>query len=418
MREVFAREQMDEMVSGRSVLLKVSFVFPARDPTHTTFTNTNPALIGAVAQVLVENGARLVLIGDGETFATARYAFAMSGLKEALRILPRSIRKRVKPCYFDECAKDWIQPNAPIVTQEGYALDFPRVLRDVDIFISMPKLKVNIFAGITLSVKNGMGFIGKRTRLKYHNAQLHGMIADIFQLRPPDFVITDAILAGEGQGPMNATAYPTNLILFGNNGIAVDAVCCHLMGYEPGEIPHLEMLHERGYGPVDLAEIRLGNPKLLEERRHDFARPERNLDTVAPNIHVYRGETCESGCEAFVQAIFDSYGHSQRGWAGIGEAYIILGKGAQIPPEDLPKIRANQRRVFVYGNCAREHRKLGKFYNGCSPDYIRAMITMWFRNSFGLTPFGTKVQPWTLGITYARHILAKIGGKKYKHGVE
>ncbi|MHA1732442.1 MAG: DUF362 domain-containing protein [Promethearchaeota archaeon] len=408
----FEGEGVADVVAGKTVLLKVSFVFPAREPERTIITNTNPALIIGAASAFIELGARKVLVGDGETFGPARYAFALSGVVEERRALPKWVKRRVELCFFDECAKDWLAPESPFVEGEDYRIDFPRVARDVDVFVSMPKLKVNIFTGVTLSVKNGMGMVSKGTRLRHHGPELHDFISDIFQLRPPDYVITDAIVAGEGQGPMNASPYPTNLIVFGNDALAVDSTCCQLMGLDPRGVPHLVALEGRGLGSLDLAGVRLEGAGLLKERRHAFERPKKNLGEVHPDVRVYRGTTCESGCEAFLQAIFDSYG-LERGWDRLGEVHIIVGKDPEIPASALSVMKEKKRRVVVYGDCARPFRKYGKFYGGCSPDYMRAMITMFFRNSFGLSPFGKKVKFWTLAKSYVRHFLATIFGKKY-----
>ncbi len=44
--------------------------------------------------------------------------------------------------------------------------------------------------------------------------------------------VVDAIIAGEGNGPMSPDAKPCGLILAGTNPVAVDSVCCALMGFD------------------------------------------------------------------------------------------------------------------------------------------------------------------------------------------
>ncbi len=232
LHSVFDAEKID--VSEKKVFLKVSFVFPVRDAERTKMIITNPLLIAATCEVLAKRGATKIFIGDGETFGSTRYAFEMVEIKKAIKQIPGDIQGKIIYAYLDEYHKEWVTPQNPVIS--GIKLDYPRIVKDVDIFISMPKLKCNVFAEITLSVKNGMGMIKTSTRWAYHNEKLHGMIADIYQIRPPDYVITDAVFAGEGQGPMQASAYPTNLILFGNNGCAVDAILCKLMGYRSNNL--------------------------------------------------------------------------------------------------------------------------------------------------------------------------------------
>ncbi len=53
------------------------------------------------------------------------------------------------------------------------------------------------------------------------------------------FSFVDGIIAGEGNGPMDATPRPTGLILAGCNPIAVDLVCARLMGFDYRKLPVL-----------------------------------------------------------------------------------------------------------------------------------------------------------------------------------
>lgn len=49
--------------------------------------------------------------------------------------------------------------------------------------------------------------------------------------------VVDAILAGEGDGPLSPDAKPMNLLISGTNPAAVDVVCASLMGFDPLKIP-------------------------------------------------------------------------------------------------------------------------------------------------------------------------------------
>jgi uncharacterized protein (DUF362 family) len=407
-RHLFETQKID--VQEKSVLLKVSFVFPVKIPERTKMTNTNPHLISAVAQVLCERGASKIFIADAESAGTARYGFAMAEIKTATKQIDKKYQKRLVMTYLDEAHKVWETPENPVIP--GIKLDFPSLVHDVDVFISMPKLKVNVFAGITLSVKNGMGFIKTATRWKYHNDKLHGMIADIYQLHPPDYVLTDAIFAGEGQGPMEATAYPMNLLIFGNNGLAVDTVCCNLMGYDPKEIPHLVFLHERNYGPLNLDSIRVNRP-MITYHQHKFQRPQRLHHVDNPKFHYIEGEVCESGCPAFLRAMLDSY-IMNKGPDSLGEMFVITGKNPQVDIQELKRV--GKKRVIVYGNCAKAYAKYGRFYDGCPPNYMMAMATYSLKvPHLGLIPWAKYVNPVTLVSTWLAHWVAWFGGKKWKN---
>lgn len=52
--------------------------------------------------------------------------------------------------------------------------------------------------------------------------------------------IVDAILAGEGNGPMAPDSVQMGYIISGTNPVAIDAVCAKLMGFDPMKIPSIK----------------------------------------------------------------------------------------------------------------------------------------------------------------------------------
>ena len=59
--------------------------------------------------------------------------------------------------------------------------------------------------------------------------------------------VVDAVVAGEGEGPMKPTPKPAGLIVAGGNPAAVDIVCARIMGFDESKIPLLR--HAIGGGP-------------------------------------------------------------------------------------------------------------------------------------------------------------------------
>ena len=55
--------------------------------------------------------------------------------------------------------------------------------------------------------------------------------------RKRHYVLVDAIVAGEGRGPMNPDPVSAGTVLFGLHGAGVDAACACLMGFDPQKIP-------------------------------------------------------------------------------------------------------------------------------------------------------------------------------------
>ncbi len=65
--------------------------------------------------------------------------------------------------------------------------------------------------------------------------------------------IVDGIIAGEGNGPMEADAKPCGLLLAGTNPAAVDFVCAQIMGFDWQKLPMIrEGLRQFDLSPADI----------------------------------------------------------------------------------------------------------------------------------------------------------------------
>ncbi len=336
-------------VRGRTVLVKPSFVYPARPP-HSLAVSTHPALVVAVARALRDHGARRVVMAEDSLLGPSEVAFAAMGLNGDLRglaeVLPLKDAERVSVEIAD-----------PFV-EERFVV--PRIWLDADVFVSLPKLKVNLYTDVTLSVKNNFGLLLQDHRLPNHHHAIHRKIADLFRVRPPDFVVADSVVVGEGQGPMAADPVELGVLLAGADPLAVDVVACHLMGFDPAEIEHLRLLHEAGLGPLALDAVDLEDPGLLARSRRALRRPSADLAPFADTVQIACGAEvcCPSGCQGMLRNSLDQWAAAGKLDALRGTAFV-LGKPAAVPPG------ADPRRTIVIGDCAVDHRDAGTFLPGC-----------------------------------------------------
>jgi len=64
-------------------------------------------------------------------------------------------------------------------------------------------------------------------------------ILDLCATVPVHFVIADAIVAMEGNGPLNGKPRPLNRIVLADDPVAADATCARLMGLDPERVTHI-----------------------------------------------------------------------------------------------------------------------------------------------------------------------------------
>lgn len=57
----------------------------------------------------------------------------------------------------------------------------------------------------------------------------------------PAFALVDAIVAMEGDGPINGTAIETNFLAMGTDLAAVDSTCVRITSVEPSELSYIAL---------------------------------------------------------------------------------------------------------------------------------------------------------------------------------
>jgi len=120
----------------------------------------------------------------------------------------------------------------------------PRTVLAADFIVSMPKVKTHHWTGVTLSMKNMFGIVpGSRygwPKNVLHWAGIHESILDICATVRPHFVIADAIVVMEGDGPLNVTARKLGTILLADDPVTADSLLTRLIGMEPNGIKHIQ----------------------------------------------------------------------------------------------------------------------------------------------------------------------------------
>lgn len=143
---------------------------------------------------------------------------------------------------------------------------FPEVIKGCDVFIDLPVMKTHRLTGISAGMKNLYGLLPFPRDV--HHGEAERVLPDLVSIRRPDLVVVDALVAMEGQGPLGGSSVPMNLIIAGRDIVAVDAVCAALMGFDPGQVPHLNYAHEQGLGENDLKKIVIKGVPIEQVRRN------------------------------------------------------------------------------------------------------------------------------------------------------
>lgn len=246
-----------------------------------------------------------------------------------------------------------------------------------DFLIYTPKLKSNTLThGLTAATKLNIGILLDRERMWNHNHNLDEKIVDLLEVGYPDFIATDAVEISMGGNHLTQQGYPLGLVLMATNPVAHDAVCAHLFHMDPQKIPHLRLAQERGYGPLDLAQIEITGDTSLEkmqERTKDWKTGFIRVDKVNCGIKVLTGDPyCTGGCHGvFLDWLYMIKDRKPELWKRLPAWTVVIGKY----PGDV-----TADKVMIIGSCSEVQGRLTarrkRRINGCPPKHKDLVLWM------------------------------------------
>lgn len=265
-------------------------------------------------------------------------------------------------------------------------------------YVSVPKLKTNIYTGVTLGFKNAMGTIPYALRERNHNYYINKKLADLLYLFRPDLILIDGIIGGEGNTPAPVDPVDTHVLVSGVNSVATDRVATEIMGIDPDTIPLITEAEKRGFGADEIEVIgerpvfhfRRATPTLMDD---DFVNlfpnvrtlaghnlphaPQiKSLSDVTPEVVRELEKTCNGGCVNALRSGFEYIIYSQKK-KFTNELVIIVGGGVVIDGKrywfdrdgkayEEAQIRAMTSPILALGNCASVLRDVAKYKaDGC-----------------------------------------------------
>jgi uncharacterized protein (DUF362 family) len=219
-------------VRGKRVFLKPNMV----EYEAGTAINTDPLVIVGAAHAFRSAGAAEVVIGEGPGHRRdTEYLLTRTGLYDHLR----ECRIRFIDLNHDDVRDTPLETRYMGLRQ----LALPVELVASDFIVSMPKLKMHHWAGMTASMKNLFGVLpGAVYGWPKNILHVHGIDNSILDLNAtvrPHFTIVDAVTAMEGDGPIMGVPRHLGMIAMGYDLPAVDATCARIIGLDPDRLPYL-----------------------------------------------------------------------------------------------------------------------------------------------------------------------------------
>lgn len=392
-----AQIHFSEKIRGGKVLLKPNLVtvfhdlgMQRRDFPETT----DPRVIDAVVLFLQQFTHDIIIVESSGRGMPTWGAFRVCGLDRLARV-----RKVALAALEEQPVDRYLLPRARVMREAVIPRTFSQVVRGEAFYISMPKMKTNLYTGVTLGFKNAMGVLTYNLRQRNHNYAIDQKLVDLLHLLRADLTIIDGIVGGEGNCPAPVEPVQSRVIVSGNHSVETDRAAARLMGFDPGQIPLLRIADENGFG--DPAVEILGEQKVIPFRPADPSLLGDWMQRNYPNVKVLVGHSknhapvpdangllgveqlcqmegvCRGGCLATTRYGFDMlyYEGKRRDFS----LTLILGAGAEYHGQPLyydaggraytvAEIDALDGKKVAIGACAR-HLKgvVNAHIDGCMP---------------------------------------------------
>ena len=249
-------------VKGKKLLLKPNILQDA-DPAKAI--STHPEFVRAVIKYMKKEGASDIYVGDSPGFQKPGYSGKKSGI--------RQVTEDTGSIWVDfTIGKTTIKTETGKLQKE---FKVTSIVDEVDMVISLPKMKTHQLMYFTGAVKNLFGLIpglGKSTyHVTYPNRHNFGeMLLDLLEAVKPSYSIMDAVIGMEGPGPGNGYPKPVKIILASPNAVALDTIASSIIGYDPMLIPTNKLAHKRDLGIKHLSDISVEGLKVEDVKIEDF----------------------------------------------------------------------------------------------------------------------------------------------------
>ncbi|OFY62702.1 MAG: hypothetical protein A2V64_06560 [Bacteroidetes bacterium RBG_13_43_22] len=246
-------------VSGKKVLIKPNILTDS-DPSRCV--STHPVVVEAMIRFLQDGGAT-VFAGDSPSIH-------LRGMKP------------VKSGIYEVCEKTgvpWIDfmKNPSERTLSKGKIRIASIVDEVDLIISLPKLKNHELVYFTGAIKNTLGLVPGFTKAKQHalhqnRKSFAHFLIDLSEAVMPHFFLMDGIMGMEGQGPGQGTPVNTEVLIGSTNPVALDIIATTIAGYDPMDIPTTSTAILRGIWLKDKGDIIYDGPDLKSVIKEDFKR--------------------------------------------------------------------------------------------------------------------------------------------------
>jgi uncharacterized protein (DUF362 family) len=334
---------------------------------------TTSRVVEDVVHLLKDLGIQHITIGEGSVVADPKDKETQFHAYEALGY------KKLEERYGVKCVNILARPFAKVDLGDGMKLSFSSDVLESDVVIDLPVLKTHAQTMVSLGIKNLKGTISIPSRKRCHNADpalnLHRWVARLADPMPPVFTLIDGIFSNERGPGFDGRMRRSNLLIASSDIFAVDKVGARVLGYTPGDVPHLGLYAEHHQRTLDLSDVEVKGEKIddvADSHQYDFKytedgalpKPMAKMGIQGISYYKYDLSMC-TYCSGITGAVLTAIAMAWKGkpWDGVE---VLTGK--QMSP------RPGKKKTILLGQCMCKLHKGNSAIqeaipvDGCPPD--------------------------------------------------
>ena len=367
---------------GRKVLIKPNLVGVMREACYTCGYDipqtTDPRVFEAVIAYLKQLTDDITIGESGGV--TTRAGFRETGYDRIAKYYGTQL------IPFEEQPLDrYYVPKAEVQKEVYLPRIISNVLRGEMLYVSVPKMKTNLYTEVTLGFKNAMGTLPSNMRYRNHTWQIDKKLTDLLFLFKPDLTVVDGIIGGEGLTPGPIDPVRMDTIVTGTNSVEVDRVVTRMMGFDPDKNQLMIEAVKRGFG--DPKVVVIGEPKIVKFRPAEATLLSDRFKKNWPNVKMYVGhsnsrapkvtdihkvtsdtvfaleQSCRGGCLATLAMCMEMFLKGKKTNPQLSLA-VVLGSGIEVNDKkywfdaegksyDLDALKALSVKKICVGECSK-----------------------------------------------------------------
>ncbi|MEG2016392.1 MAG: DUF362 domain-containing protein [Oscillospiraceae bacterium] len=342
----------DELKGNRRVLIKPNLVYVYHNAGYKEKDypeTTDPRVFEAVVAYIKQYTYNIAIIeSSGKPFPAAA-SFKIAGYDKIAKYYKTELIALERQPVLR-----YMLPKAEVMKEVFLPEILDEVVRGDSYYISVPKMKTNLYTGVTLGFKNAMGTIPYFLRERNHTYLINKKLTDLLYLFKPNLTVIDGIIGGEGNTPAPVDPVEVGMIVASNQSVEADRLTTYMMGFDPAKNKLICEADARGFNDPDVEIV--GTPRvtpfrpaiasvMVDEFHNKFpnvlalaghtlndAPKITDKDSVTPEIALKLEQACTGGCLSSICMGFDCNNYAPSPKYDMAVA-IIIGSGVVIDGE-------------------------------------------------------------------------------------